>query len=126
MPSSRGSSQPGDQTCILMSPALAVGFFTTSATWEARYCISITFFSVSGEEGSLFPIRTVMALWRNYFRSLYNKGLSLGNVTSPYILIFHVFREHVLGIINLLSSLGKLWASCHHCFLVCGLLCVAL
>ena len=36
MPSSRGSSQPRDQTQgSLMSPALAGGFFSTSAIWEA-------------------------------------------------------------------------------------------
>ena len=35
MPSSTGSSQPRDRTrCLLMSPALIGGFFTTSATWE--------------------------------------------------------------------------------------------
>ena len=39
MPSSRGSSQPRDQTCVSMSPALAGGFFTTSATWEASISI---------------------------------------------------------------------------------------
>ena len=33
--SSRGSSWPKDRTLSLMSPALAGGFFTTSATWEA-------------------------------------------------------------------------------------------
>ena len=32
MPFSRGSSQPRDQTCYSMSPALAGGFFTTNAT----------------------------------------------------------------------------------------------
>ena len=35
MPSSRGSSQPGTELASLRSPALAGGFFTTSATWEA-------------------------------------------------------------------------------------------
>ena len=36
MPFSRGSSQPRTQTrASLTSPALAGGFFTTSATWEA-------------------------------------------------------------------------------------------
>ena len=35
-PSSRGSSRPQDSTRISMSPALAGGFFTTSATWEAQ------------------------------------------------------------------------------------------
>ena len=36
MPSSRGSYWPGGQTRIPLSPALAGGFFTTSATWEAH------------------------------------------------------------------------------------------
>ena len=31
---------------------------------------------------------------------------------------FHVCREHILGIINLLSSLGKICVSCHHWFIV--------
>ena len=36
MPSSRGSSQPRGWTCgFLHLPALAGGFFTTSATWKA-------------------------------------------------------------------------------------------
>ena len=35
MPSSMGSSQPGVEPASLTSPALAGGFFTTSATWEA-------------------------------------------------------------------------------------------
>ena len=35
MPFSRGSSDPGIKPASLMSPALAGGFFTTSATWEA-------------------------------------------------------------------------------------------
>ena len=36
MPSSRGASQPRDRIHISASPALAGGFFTTSATWEAH------------------------------------------------------------------------------------------
>ena len=36
MPSSRGSSKPRDRTRVPMSPALAGGFFTISATWESR------------------------------------------------------------------------------------------
>ena len=36
MPSSRGSSLPRIQPEPLMSPALAGGFFTTSANWEAQ------------------------------------------------------------------------------------------
>ena len=37
MPSSRGSSQPRNQTCISRLLALAGGFFTTSASWEAQF-----------------------------------------------------------------------------------------
>ena len=43
VPSSRGSSSPRDQTCI-MYPALAGRYFTTSATWEAQ-----------GQESNLKP-----------------------------------------------------------------------
>ena len=34
--SSRGSSDPGMEPAFLMSPASAVGFFTTCSTWEAH------------------------------------------------------------------------------------------
>ena len=46
MPSSRGSSQPQIKPTSLMYPALAGGFFTTSATWEIRQT-SIQFSSVA-------------------------------------------------------------------------------
>ena len=36
------------------------------------------------------------------------------------IIVFYVCSEHVLGVINLLSSLGRMWVSCHHCFIVWG------
>ena len=42
MPSSRGSSQPRDQTPSLMSPALAGRVFTTSTTWEAWFTVRKT------------------------------------------------------------------------------------
>ena len=35
MPSSRDLPGPGVESASLMSPALAGGFFTTSASWEA-------------------------------------------------------------------------------------------
>ena len=38
MPSSRNLPDPGTEPESLMSPALAGGFFTTSATWEALSC----------------------------------------------------------------------------------------
>ena len=41
---------------------------------------------------------------------------------SPFhkLLFFYVCKEHVLGVIHLLSSLGRMWVSCHHCFIVLG------
>ena len=44
MPSSRGSSQPRDQTCVYYVSCIGRWvFFTTSATWEAQYqCLNIT------------------------------------------------------------------------------------
>ena len=45
MSSSRGSSQSRDQTQSLRFPALAVGFFTTSAIWEAHIYVYIFIFT---------------------------------------------------------------------------------
>ena len=47
LPSSRGSSRPWIEPVSLMSPELARGFFTTSATWEALRFIR-------KQEGGLF------------------------------------------------------------------------
>ena len=34
--------------------------------------------------------------------------------------VFYGCREHVLGIINFLGSLGRMWVLYHHCFIVWG------
>ena len=39
---------------------------------------------------------------------------------GPQILVLYVFKDHVLGIINVLSSLGRTWVSCGHCFILWG------
>ena len=41
MPSFRGLPKPGIEPASLMFPALAGGFFNTSATWEVKYMIYI-------------------------------------------------------------------------------------
>ena len=64
------------------------------------------------------PAGTVMAQWKNNFRSQYNEELSLRSVTFPEIIVSYVCREHVVEVINLLSSLGRMWVLCHHCFIV--------
>ena len=38
MPSSKGSSQPRDQTCV---SHIAGGFFTDRASWEARLLLTL-------------------------------------------------------------------------------------
>ena len=48
---SRGSSQPRDGTASLTSPALAGGFFTTNAIWEARGDNWPTRISLVGRKG---------------------------------------------------------------------------
>ena len=52
MPCSRGSSQLGDQTCVLLSPALAGRFFTTSTAWEAQVCFG-SYFLVQNVNASI-------------------------------------------------------------------------
>ena len=47
MPPSRGSSHPGIEPISLMSPTLAGGFFTTRATWEALYLLSLYLLIIS-------------------------------------------------------------------------------
>ena len=41
-------------------------------------------------------------------------------LTQPPMTVFHESREHVRGIITFLSSLGRMWGSCHHCLIVLG------
>ena len=64
--------------------------------------------------------RMVVAPWGNYFRSRYSEPLSLWNAAFPYIIVFYVCRELVLGTLNLPSSLGQGVGLCHHCFSVWG------
>ena len=55
------------------------------------------------------------------FSFSFSKGVSLtlhGQARSINYCFFIVCRERVLGIINLLTSLGRIWISCHHWFIV--------
>ena len=40
--------------------------------------------------------------------------------TWPPMTVFYVRREHVRGILTFLSSLGRMWGSCHLCLIVLG------
>ena len=62
------------------------------------------------------------------FSSRLNSGVFLsllGQVKSTNYCFFYVRGEYVLEIINSLSSLGRMWVSGSHCFIVLGhVLCV--
>ena len=82
--------------------------------------IGLQFYSQrkSGEgENNFFLSR----LYASIIISRLSRGvfLSLGGQAGPQMIVFYVFREH-LGIINLLSSLGRMWDSCHHRFIPLG------
>ena len=88
MPSSRESFWPGIKPVSLMTPALAGGFFTTSATWEALihlrgqlYLLSIhcpphwvpsTSLGQCPHVFSLFSISITSSLARHYFLLSYS------------------------------------------------------
>ena len=72
----------------------------TSLAFLTRCHASIISFSSRIEQGSL-----LVPTWSSYVHRL---------------LVFHVCREHVLGIINLLTSMCRTWVSFHHCFIVWG------
>ena len=61
--------------------------------------------------------------WAGEFFGSYMVKLGLQIIVCVCVCVcmcVHARREHVPGIINLLSSLGRLWVSCHHCFIVWG------
>ena len=86
--------------------------------WTSCFIISFSsirrgvFLSLHGQA------RTIMALWKNYFRSKYNELFHSEILPFHKLLYFYVWREHALAIINLPSALGRVWVSWHHCFIV--------
>ena len=79
MPSSRHLPNPGTEPVSLMSPALAGGLFTTSASWEALYipqpCSKPSTDPMAFSSGSLAWHTKVHTSW-------------LQTASSPYILPF--------------------------------------
>ena len=63
---SRGSSRPMKPTS-LMSPALAGGFFTTSATWEAQF----SHYKIFNTKSGLKFLEWKKKITRNYWRLIY-------------------------------------------------------
>ena len=60
MPSSRESSQLGDQTLSLSSPALAGEFFTTGSTWKALSLFSS--WEIFGENNMGFIVKSILKM----------------------------------------------------------------
>ena len=91
--------------------------------WALRtYWVTILQSEESGEGEKTF------VFLRRHHASIVNSSSGLGREFSclymvklgPQITVFYVYREHDLGIINLLSLLGSMWGSYHHCFVVWG------
>ena len=83
-------------------------------------------FIIKGEEGRRGEGETFPVFLSRPHASIISSSSRLSRVflflpgqAGPQI-VFHMCREHVLGIINLLSSLGRMWGSCHHCFIIWG------
>ena len=92
MSSSRGSSQPRDRTSVSYVPALAGGFFTTSATWEALQQIQANANTESistspfNTKGLFYPQQCFFASLISFFlQQLYIcfKGLALVGPSAP-------------------------------------------
>ena len=109
----------------------SLGLFLPGAWFSSWYVVSIDTRHIaqspqSGPRGSpAFKIEPV--LFPPSFSSWVSPPDWAGEVSClcvvklcPQNIVFYVCREHVLGIIDLLSSLGRMWGSCHHCFIAAG------
>ena len=87
-PPSRGSSWPQDWTHISQSPALAGGFFTTGATWEAPLTIGLP-----GKCPEPFCLTMVSHPTLSCFSKTPNKGITNKSSRSCFSLsgIFYIF-----------------------------------
>ena len=82
--------------------------------WTAAYQAPPSMGFSRQEYWSGLPLPSPSSGWAGGFSCLYMVKLGL------QIIVFYVCREHVLGTMNLLSSLGRMWVSCHYCFIVWG------
>ena len=103
---SKGSSQPKDRTQV---SCIAGGFFTRAT----GVCLILR-----GQA------RTVMVQWKpqdkkavTYTKNDVISGCSI-MPPFPYNLFLKCPEKRVLGIINFLSSLSRMWVSGFHCFIV--------
>ena len=80
-PSPGDLPSPGIELTSLMSPALAGGFFTTSAIWEA---ISQGFFSTNGLQGPHGPISHLISIW--HLISHHHQSMFSVDVPRPRVL----------------------------------------
>ena len=97
MHSSRGSSQPRDQTHVLMSPTLAGGFFTTGTTWEAQRPTRAVVFTVARTTSSVFS-KLRLTNGSENFCTLHHQ--------SMYPFPFNLFRNKVFLVELNFRSLG--------------------
>ena len=103
---SSGSSQPRDRTCVSCVSCIVRWILYLWATWEAQ-----NFWLRHTACGLLVPQAGIKELG----------VLTIEFELSPFHkLLFLCVQRVCPGIINLLSSLGRMWVLCHHCFIVLG------
>ena len=92
--SSRGSSNSGIEHTSLMSPALAGGFFTTSATWEAHIYVYHIFFIHLSVDGHL-----------GYFHIL--AIVNNADMNTEVLIIIFYFEQMEKRVEGALSEVGR-------------------
>ena len=95
----QGISWPRDQTHVSVSPALAGGFFTTSTTWEAAYCLLPVpnCLVPLPLEMCLLPVSRVPSpLWKDMWmlgtRSVLTAEVRIGEVTHTFSYSLHSYK----------------------------------
>ena len=93
LPSSRGFSQPRDQTTSLTSPALASGFFTTSTTWGALQQVGnpLSYF----KKPKLFGRLTNNKNENNYYCALLYRWWQLANLKIKLRVLQNSIRQYL-------------------------------
>ena len=99
VPSSRGFPDPGIKPTSLVSPALAGGFFTTSTTWEAPYCLlpAPKWLVPLPLKMCLLPVSRVPSpLWKDMWmlgtRSVLTAEARIGEVTRTFSYSLHSYK----------------------------------
>ena len=99
MPPSWGSSWPRDPTMSLMPPALAGGFFTTSAAWEAQVCttsLTKTQCTLKQNKNQIYKQKNTPWYYILYFLPKVQRYSELPLLVFFFVLIYSNFEADTL------------------------------